>query len=148
MPERTLQFGRAGIAARPGDSLLAATRRASKNIESICDGRGMTGMALYELPTEQSPGLGWELNVELSGHRLSDFPRAPIYDGRWRTWISNTPRCSGCRRARQNVQKRTADLRLLPRSISTIRIQYMPGVKIRRFRGEEQQRAGKVLGLA
>jgi len=24
---------------------------------------------------------GWELNLDLSGHRLSDFPHAVIYDG-------------------------------------------------------------------
>ena len=25
--------------------------------------------------------MGWELNLDLSGHRLSDFPHAAVYDG-------------------------------------------------------------------
>jgi methionine aminopeptidase len=42
---------------------------------------GMSGKELYEFATEQALGLGWELNMDLSGHRLSDFPHAAIYDG-------------------------------------------------------------------
>lgn len=42
---------------------------------------GMSGKALYAFATEQAGLLGWELNMDLSGHRLSDFPHAAIYDG-------------------------------------------------------------------
>jgi hypothetical protein len=41
----------------------------------------MTGKALYEFAVEEAKALGWELNMDLSGHRLSDFPHAAIYDG-------------------------------------------------------------------
>jgi Xaa-Pro aminopeptidase len=42
---------------------------------------GMSGKALYEFATEEAKQMGWELNLDLSGHRLSDFPHAAIYDG-------------------------------------------------------------------
>ncbi len=42
---------------------------------------GMSGKALYEFATEAAKSMGWELNMDLSGHRLSDFPHAAIYDG-------------------------------------------------------------------
>jgi hypothetical protein len=42
---------------------------------------GMSGKELYEFATVEALALGWELNMDLSGHRLSDFPHAAIYDG-------------------------------------------------------------------
>jgi Xaa-Pro aminopeptidase len=42
---------------------------------------GMTGKELYEFALAEAAALGWELNMDLSGHRLSDFPHAAIYDG-------------------------------------------------------------------
>jgi len=42
---------------------------------------GMSGKELYEFAVEEAKALGWELNMDLSGHRLSDFPHAAIYDG-------------------------------------------------------------------
>lgn len=42
---------------------------------------GMSGKALYQFATEEARRMGWELNLDLSGHRLSDFPHAAIYDG-------------------------------------------------------------------
>lgn len=42
---------------------------------------GMSGKALYEFATAEAQQMGWELNLDLSGHRLSDFPHAAIYDG-------------------------------------------------------------------
>jgi Xaa-Pro aminopeptidase len=43
--------------------------------------RGWSGQKLYEYAEAQARELGWELNLELSGHRLSDFPHAAIYEG-------------------------------------------------------------------
>jgi Xaa-Pro aminopeptidase len=40
-----------------------------------------TGKALYDYATAAAAQLGWELNLDLSGHRLSDFPHAAIYEG-------------------------------------------------------------------
>jgi Metallopeptidase family M24 len=42
---------------------------------------GMTGKALYEFAVSEAERMGWELNMDLSGHRISDFPHAAIYDG-------------------------------------------------------------------
>ncbi|MDR3465814.1 MAG: M24 family metallopeptidase [Xanthobacteraceae bacterium] len=42
---------------------------------------GMSGKALYEFATQEARKMGWELNLDLSGHRLSDFPHAAVYDG-------------------------------------------------------------------
>jgi len=42
---------------------------------------GLSGKALYEFAIEEALALGWELNMDLSGHRLSDFPHAAVYDG-------------------------------------------------------------------
>ncbi|MEJ1962848.1 MAG: M24 family metallopeptidase [Gammaproteobacteria bacterium] len=42
---------------------------------------GATGKQLYDFAESQARALGWELNLDLSGHRLSDFPHAAIYDG-------------------------------------------------------------------
>ena len=42
---------------------------------------GMSGKALYDFATEEALRMGWELNLDLSGHRLSDFPHAAVYDG-------------------------------------------------------------------
>lgn len=42
---------------------------------------GWTGQQLYQYAEQQAAALGWELNLDLSGHRLSDFPHAAVYDG-------------------------------------------------------------------
>jgi hypothetical protein len=42
---------------------------------------GMNGKALYDFAIDEAKAMGWELNMDLSGHRLSDFPHAAIYDG-------------------------------------------------------------------
>lgn len=42
---------------------------------------GWTGQQLYKYAEEQAAQMGWELNLDLSGHRLSDFPHAAVYDG-------------------------------------------------------------------
>ncbi len=41
----------------------------------------MSGEALYEFAEQQADALGWALNLDLSGHRISDFPHAAIYEG-------------------------------------------------------------------
>jgi Xaa-Pro aminopeptidase len=40
-----------------------------------------TGKVLYDYATDAASQLGWQLNLDLSGHRLSDFPHASVYDG-------------------------------------------------------------------
>lgn len=42
---------------------------------------GLSGQALYAFAVEEAAKLGWALNMDLSGHRLSDFPHAVLFDG-------------------------------------------------------------------
>ena len=42
---------------------------------------GSTGRQLYAFATEVTASYGWKLNMNLSGHRLSDFPHSAHYDG-------------------------------------------------------------------
>ncbi|MBL8267608.1 M24 family metallopeptidase [Steroidobacter sp.] len=41
----------------------------------------LTGIALYNYASEVAQKLGWVLNMDVSGHRLSDFPHAAIHEG-------------------------------------------------------------------
>lgn len=41
----------------------------------------VTGVELYEFATKTTEELGWKLNMDLSGHRLSDYPHSVHYDG-------------------------------------------------------------------
>jgi methionyl aminopeptidase len=42
---------------------------------------GLTGVALYRFAEDTAQELGWRLNLELTGHRLSEFPHDAHYDG-------------------------------------------------------------------
>ncbi|MGO9453225.1 MAG: M24 family metallopeptidase [Candidatus Binataceae bacterium] len=42
---------------------------------------GMGGAALYEFAQKTTADMGWILNMELTGHRLSEFPHSAYYDG-------------------------------------------------------------------
>jgi methionyl aminopeptidase len=41
----------------------------------------MTGKELYDFASKTTEELGWVLNLELTGHRLSEFPHTAHYDG-------------------------------------------------------------------
>ncbi len=62
--------------------------RAKKEVRQIWDQvreewftNGSTGKELYDYATSVAAGYGWKLNMDLSGHRLSDFPHSAHYDG-------------------------------------------------------------------
>jgi methionyl aminopeptidase len=40
-----------------------------------------TGKELYDHASQAAEALGWRLNLDLSGHRLSEFPHSAHYDG-------------------------------------------------------------------
>jgi methionyl aminopeptidase len=42
---------------------------------------GSSGQELYDFAIDTAQGYGWNLNMDLSGHRLSDFPHSAHYDG-------------------------------------------------------------------
>lgn len=37
---------------------------------------GLNGPALYDFARNRADGMGWRLNREVKGHRVSDFPHA------------------------------------------------------------------------
>jgi Xaa-Pro aminopeptidase len=43
--------------------------------------QGATGKELYDFAVQAAVDLGWKLNLDLSGHRLSEFPHSAHYDG-------------------------------------------------------------------
>jgi Xaa-Pro aminopeptidase len=42
---------------------------------------GMNGKELYDFAFRTAADMGWVLNMELTGHRLSEFPHSAYYDG-------------------------------------------------------------------
>ncbi len=62
--------------------------RAKREVRMIWDrvrekwfAEGVTGRELYDYAIGVTEGMGWKLNMDLSGHRLSDFPHSAHYDG-------------------------------------------------------------------
>jgi Xaa-Pro aminopeptidase len=62
--------------------------RAKREVRIIWDtvrdkwfAEGITGKELYDFAIETAASFGWKLNMDLSGHRLSDFPHSAHYDG-------------------------------------------------------------------
>jgi methionine aminopeptidase len=41
----------------------------------------LTGKVLYDFAELEAQKMGWALNLDLSGHRISDFPHAAVYEG-------------------------------------------------------------------
>jgi Xaa-Pro aminopeptidase len=42
---------------------------------------GDSGRALYDVAVAAAERRGWVLNMDLSGHRIADFPHAAVYEG-------------------------------------------------------------------
>jgi Xaa-Pro aminopeptidase len=42
---------------------------------------GLSGQALYDFAAAAASRLGWVLNLDMNGHRISDFPHAAIFKG-------------------------------------------------------------------
>jgi Xaa-Pro aminopeptidase len=62
--------------------------RAVRDVRAIFDRvqekwarEGVTGPALYAYAEAQSAALGWQLNLDVPGHRIGDFPHEAIFDG-------------------------------------------------------------------
>ncbi len=57
---------------------------------------GATGRELYDFASDCAQRRGWVLNLDLSGHRIGDFPHAAIHEARWPRSNSSRHVCSGC----------------------------------------------------
>ena len=75
-----------------GDTFVVGSNpdhhRAKEEVKLIWDmvrdkwfAEGLTGHELYDFAIETTKGFGWRLNLDLSGHRLSDYPHSAHYDG-------------------------------------------------------------------
>jgi methionyl aminopeptidase len=84
---------RDGIEGDGGDTFVLGSdpehQRARADVHAIWEDvrrawsqQGLTGRALYGYATEASAARGWRLNMDLSGHRLSDFPHKAYHKGR------------------------------------------------------------------
>jgi Xaa-Pro aminopeptidase len=56
-------------------------RKLFHTVRKQWEATGMSGKELYAFAVTEARTMGWELNMDLSGHRISDFPHAAIYDG-------------------------------------------------------------------
>jgi methionyl aminopeptidase len=81
-----------GCEGDAGDTFVMGSnpdhQRAKAEVRMIWDtvreqwfAEGATGKDLYQFASETAEGSGWKLNLDLSGHRLSDFPHSAHYDG-------------------------------------------------------------------
>jgi methionyl aminopeptidase len=81
-----------GTEGDAGDTFVMGSdpehHRAKREVRVIWDrvrdkwfAEGTTGKELYEFATETAESFGWRLNLDLSGHRLSDYPHSAHYDG-------------------------------------------------------------------
>jgi len=61
--------------------IAADARKLFHIVRHKWESTGMSGKDLYVFATEEAEAMGCELNMDLSGHRLSDFPHAAVYDG-------------------------------------------------------------------
>lgn len=77
--------GDAGDTFTTGDdpemvACAAAAKTLFDRVKLYWKTQGVAGQALYSYAQEQAIEMGWVLNVDIKGHRVSDFPHA-IYRG-------------------------------------------------------------------
>jgi Xaa-Pro aminopeptidase len=72
--------GDAGATYTTGsDSQMIACAAAAKELFDRVEAfwrKGVSGVELYRYATEQAEAMGWVLNLNIKGHRVSDFPHA------------------------------------------------------------------------
>lgn len=54
----------------------AAARTLFDEVQAQWRGQGVSGVELYHFAAERARQLGWKLNMDIKGHRVSDFPHA------------------------------------------------------------------------
>lgn len=50
-------------------------------VRAIWSNEKLTGQELYKYADQKARSMGWQLNFDLPGHRVSDFPHAAIHTG-------------------------------------------------------------------
>lgn len=70
------------VGEAPGPAQAAVdARKIFHIVRKEWESTGKSGKELYDVAIEEAKALGWELNMDLSGHRISDFPHEAIYPG-------------------------------------------------------------------
>ncbi len=68
------------------DPEMAACAAASKilfdRVRGAWDGGKLSGIDLYEHAAREAEAMGWMLNLEIKGHRVSDYPHSIHKDGK------------------------------------------------------------------
>ena len=66
-------------------------RRGARDVETLWKvvrdrwrAESASGRQLFAFAQEQAAAMGWQLNLNLSGHRLSDFPHKALFNGKLR----------------------------------------------------------------
>ena len=54
----------------------AAAKTLYQQVESHWRTSGCSGVELYDFARQQAEAMGWKLNLDIKGHRVSDFPHA------------------------------------------------------------------------
>ncbi|EJM21579.1 Xaa-Pro aminopeptidase [Pseudomonas sp. GM18] len=54
----------------------AASRELFNRVEGFWRSERVSGMELYRYAADQAQAMGWKLNLDIKGHRVSDFPHA------------------------------------------------------------------------
>lgn len=73
--------GDAGATFAVGDdpemiACAAAAKTLYQRVEAHWRASGCSGVELYDFAHEQAEAMGWKLNLDIKGHRVSDFPHA------------------------------------------------------------------------
>lgn len=73
--------GDAGATFTVGDdadmiACAAAAKTLYQRVEAHWREAACTGVELYDFAREQAEAMGWKLNLDIKGHRVSDFPHA------------------------------------------------------------------------
>lgn len=73
--------GDAGATFTTGSDLemiacAAASRELFNRVEGFWRSERISGMELYSYAADQAQAMGWKLNLDIKGHRVSDFPHA------------------------------------------------------------------------
>lgn len=58
------------------EACAEAARELFHRVANAWRSRGLTGEALYAFAEQQAEAMGWRLNHEIKGHRVSDFPHS------------------------------------------------------------------------
>jgi methionyl aminopeptidase len=70
------------VGSNPGYERCARdAERLFHDVRNVWENQRLSGQALYAYADKTARAMGWELNFDLPGHRVADFPHATIYTG-------------------------------------------------------------------